>query len=735
MTSANTYMVTVTDVNGCSSSSARTLTVIGQPDAGQDKTLGCILLPGGNVSLFGNGIGTWSAKLGNPGSVSLSGQNQATLILNNFTSEGKYTFVLTNDICSDEVEVEILSKPNAGIDPAAVGCFTSGTAVMSGSGAGTWTLGNSSSGNATIADPTSATTTVSGFSAAGSYLMIYSNGNCSDTATIVVNNNCACPIAGNTIAAPAVVNYCATANGITITGNAATPISGTYSWEYSFDNTAFVAATGTNNSKDYTTGSLSIGSHRYRRIFTTTSGIPCSDTSNVVTINVFSNPVTSIAGNTEICAGGSSTFTASGGTGYAWNTGTTTSSLVVSTAGTYTVTVTNANGCTATSERSLIANPQPNAGIDPAAVGCFTSGTAVMSGSGAGTWTLGNASSGNATIADPTSATTTVSGFSAAGSYLMIYSNGNCSDTATIVVNNNCACPIAGNTIAAPAVVNYCATANGITITGNAATPISGTYSWEYSFDNTAFVAASGTNNSKDYTTGSLSIGSHRYRRIFTTTSGIPCSDTSNVVTINVFSNPVASISGNTEICAGGSSTFTASGGTAYIWNTGATTSSLVVSTAGSYTVTVTNANGCTATSERSLIVNPQPNAGIDPAAVGCFTSGTAVMSGSGAGTWTLGNSSSGTATIADPTSATTTVSGFSAAGSYLMIYSNGNCSDTATIVVNNNCACPIAGNTIAAPASSTIVQQPMASPSQAMQRHLSQEHTVGNIALTTLLS
>ncbi|MBL0024881.1 MAG: gliding motility-associated C-terminal domain-containing protein [Saprospiraceae bacterium] len=651
----------------------------------------------GNTEICAGGSSTFTTS-GGTSYVWNTGATISSLVV---STAGTYTVTVTNaNACKDTVQRTLIvnPQPNAGIDPAAVGCFTSGTAVMSGSGAGTWTLGNSSSGNATIADPTSATTTVSGFSAAGSYVMIYSNGNCGDTATIVVNNNCACPISGNTIAAPAVVNYCATANGITITGNAATPISGTYSWEYSFDNTAFVAAIGTNNSKDYTTPALIIGSHRYRRIFTTTTGILCSDTSNVVTINVFSNPVASIAGNTEICAGGSSTFTTSGGTAYIWNTGTTTSSLVVSTAGTYTVTVTNANGCTATSERTLIVNPQPNAGIDPAAVGCFTSGTAVMSGSGAGTWTLGNASSGNATIADPTSATTTVSGFSAAGSYVMIYSNGNCSDTATIVVNNNCACPISGNTIAAPAVVNYCATANGITITGNAATPISGTYSWEYSFDNTAFVAAIGTNNSKDYTTPALIIGSHRYRRIFTTTFGILCSDTSNVVTINVFSNPVASIAGNTEICAGGSSTFTTSGGTAYIWNTGTTTSSLVVSTAGTYTVTVTNANGCTATSERTLIVNPQPNAGIDPAAVGCFTSGTAVMSGSGAGTWTLGNASSGNATIADPTSATTTVSGFSAAGSYVMIYSNGNCSDTATIVVNNNCACPIAGNTITAP-------------------------------------
>ena len=53
------------------------------------------------------------------------------------------------------------------------------------------------------------------------------------------------------------------------------------------------------------------------------------------------------------------------------------------------------------------------------------------------------------------------------------------------------------------------------------------------------------------------------------------------------------------EVCAGGSATFTALpvGGTAgysYLWSNGATTPSITVSEANTYTVTVTDSKGCT---------------------------------------------------------------------------------------------------------------------------------------------
>ncbi|MFM2229639.1 MAG: putative adhesine, partial [Bacteroidota bacterium] len=56
--------------------------------------------------------------------------------------------------------------------------------------------------------------------------------------------------------------------------------------------------------------------------------------------------------------------------------------------------------------------------------------------------------------------------------------------------------------------------------------------------------------------------------------------------------NPFAYISGILNVCYG-STTLTASPGVSYVWNTGATTSSIVVTAVGTYSVQVTDSNGC----------------------------------------------------------------------------------------------------------------------------------------------
>jgi uncharacterized delta-60 repeat protein len=72
---------------------------------------------------------------------------------------------------------------------------------------------------------------------------------------------------------------------------------------------------------------------------------------------------------------------------------------------------------------------------------------------------------------------------------------------------------------------------------------------------------------------------------------------------ISVTVNPLPSVptiasSGTITPCSGGSMTLTApSGFSSYLWNTGSTSSSLVVSQSGNYSVTVTNSNGCSQTS------------------------------------------------------------------------------------------------------------------------------------------
>jgi hypothetical protein len=87
----------------------------------------------------------------------------------------------------------------------------------------------------------------------------------------------------------------------------------------------------------------------------------------------------------------------------------------------------------------------------------------------------------------------------------------------------------------------------------------------------------------------------------FTLTSN-GCSNTQNVsVTVNPA--PTATISGNAPICITGI-TLSAPLNSSYSWSTGATTQSISVSTAGTFSVTVTGANGCTSSASVTTVLD-----------------------------------------------------------------------------------------------------------------------------------
>ncbi|MBL7955213.1 MAG: HYR domain-containing protein, partial [Flavobacteriales bacterium] len=71
---------------------------------------------------------------------------------------------------------------------------------------------------------------------------------------------------------------------------------------------------------------------------------------------------------------------------------------------------------------------------------------------------------------------------------------------------------------------------------------------------------------------------------------------------------PTITASGPTTFCSGGSVTLTSSSTTGNLWSNGATTNSITVNTAGTYKVTVTDANGCSSASASiSVTLNTPP--------------------------------------------------------------------------------------------------------------------------------
>ena len=119
-------------------------------------------------------------------------------------------------------------------------------------------------------------------------------------------------------------------------------------------------------------------------------------------------------------------------------------------------------------------------------------------------------------------------------------------------------------------------------------------------------VSISGNNNDSIQVTQS---GSYS---VIISVNNCPVISNSVVVTISASpSTPLITTSGLIQPCLGGSLTLSTGNYPIYNWSTGATTQSIVVSNSGSYTVTVTNANGCSTSSlpynvNASTVAEPQ---------------------------------------------------------------------------------------------------------------------------------
>jgi hypothetical protein len=119
----------------------------------------------------------------------------------------------------------------------------------------------------------------------------------------------------------------------------------------------------------------------------------------------------------------------------------------------------------------------------------------------------------------------------------------------------------------------------------------------------------------------------------------------SGSATVNT--NPVATLSpaGSISICQSQPVTLTASAGASYLWNTGDTSASILVSNSGPYSVEIFNINGCSTVSNVTTVTSTPFTANVVPTHVSCFgqNNGSAnltVTQGSGNYTYTWSNGS-----------------------------------------------------------------------------------------------
>ena len=271
--------------------------------------------------------------------------------------------------------------------------------------------------------------------------------------------------------------------------------------------------------------------------------------------------------------GGSGNYT------FLWSNGATTQNLSGVPAGTYTLTITDSNGCTGTASATV-----------PAAVSLLTTATRTDVG-------CGGSATGSISLA--------VSG--GASPYLFRWSNGATTQnlsglmagTYTVTVTDASGCTsTAGATILEPAALRLSVASPrpscfGGSTGGVGAAVSGGTSPYTYLWSNGA-------------TTASLTgVAGGAYSVTVTDARGCTATGSATVTE----STQITALASKTDATCydarNGTITLAVSGGMAplaYMWSNGATTQNLSGLAPGTYTVAVTDANGCTATSSTSLL-------------------------------------------------------------------------------------------------------------------------------------
>jgi hypothetical protein len=597
---AGTYNVTLTDAKGCTALASANAVINGLP-TGTANNNGPIcegstlnLTASGGTNYTWTGPNSFIANTATPSITNVSSSNS-----------GVYNVTITdNSGCSitQSTTLTVNDKPliltiTGNTKPCTNGIYTYGISPTAGSNYA-WSI---SSGGVLNSVPTGNSVDIQ-WGTSGSHIVnvIETNANgCSQTSSKTIVIQPLPMISANSN--PICLNQTLSLNAV--------PGAGTAPYTFAWLGVNSFASLTQNNS---ILPAMLADAGTYNVTVTDANGCTASTSINA-TVNML--PTATANNNGAICENATLNFSATGGVSYAWagpniytsnSASPTIQNAIPSQSGVYTVTVTDINGCVNTTTTNVVVNAKPAVlaiagNLNPCAIGIYTY-SVNPAGTSSVNWSI---LSGGTILTNPNSNAIQVQ-FSGTGTPILKVvetSVSGCTQESSISP------AIQASPTALAAANSPCVDK---TLSLNVATS-GGTLPYVYSWTGNGILSSTTIQNPSILNTVLTDAGT--YNVTVTDSFGCTATAATNVV-INIL--PIATASNNGSLCENAVLNLNVTGGTTYDWkgvnNFTSNAAMPMISNvsslqSGTYNVTVTNANSCTATAMTNVVVNAKPSA------------------------------------------------------------------------------------------------------------------------------
>ncbi len=634
----HTVTYTYVNANNCVASDTQTVTVNALPTASFSGLSTAYCIDNGAVTLTGIPTGGTFTGAG------ISGNNFYPSVAGTGSWSITYTYTDGNGCVDTDVQsvtINALPTVNAGSDQSVCEGDTVNF-LATGGVSYVWTGPNGFA--QTIANPTLPNVLTSD---AGAFTVTATDVNgCmnSDVMNLTVNPLPTPSIAGLNS------SYCVSAGTVTLTG---IPAGGTF------------MGTGVSGNI-FNPSTAGVGTHNI--MYTYTNANNCTN-STVVQVTVNALPTVGFSGFAATYCDNDAAVTLTGSPAGGSFSGAGVSGNMfypsLTGAGTYSITYTytDGNGCMNTDVQSATVYAAPTAAASASPQSVCLGASAMLTATGGTSYAWSNGGTTAQISVSPTSTTT----------YTVTVTNANgCTDATDVTVTVN------------PLPTAYNVIGGGDRCVGDGNTFSIGLDGSQSGVLYTLYKGGSATANVVGGTGSSITFGMFADSGMYTVMASNTVTTCDNMMNgsaqVVVNPLPIASAGNDVTACKNSSVNLIANGGLSYVWNTGATSQSIniaPVTDTTTYTVTVTDINGCSASDNVTINVTPLPTADAGMDQTVC-QGDTVVITATGGVAYQWNTSSTDTtATITDVPMDTTVYS--------VIVFNEYGCSDNDTVVVNVN--------------------------------------------------